>query len=91
MPEQSALWQAWLAQQQAAKPQTLEQQAAQQQWFAQQQAVNAQTMADILRDPRQAQATPTQRRIVEGRVVERRQLTPEEAAAVQVAYLWDAE
>ena len=61
--------------------------------LAQQQGANAQAQAEALRNAKQqqAQAAPTQRRIVEGRVVERRMLTPEEAAAVQAAYLWDAE
>ena len=62
-------------------------------WLSQQQGANAQAQAEALRNAKQqqAQAAPTQRRIVEGRVVERRMLTPEEAAAVQAAYLWDAE
>lgn len=68
-----------------------EQEAFRQRWFAQQQGMNAQAVQEALRNPRQqqAQGSPTERTIVQGLVVERRTLTPEEAAEVQKAYVWN--
>lgn len=74
-------------------PEAFQQAQYQQQVFAQQAATQAQAIADMLRQGGQQQspAPPIQRKVVEGQVVERRRLTPEEAAEVQRAYIWDSE